>query len=198
MVEKLCSLFGRKICTIEGREYHDFPTIEALRDKNVEGTLKKEKFGYRAAYICNTAGWLSTLGGRTWLSDLRKDNGTSYQAARKQLMTLPGIGPKVADCICLMSLGHLDAIPIDTHIFQVAQRNYLPLLKKQKTVTPKIHSEVGEHLRELWGPLAGWAQAIVFSTKINAKPKSTGTRKRGKSEEDLQSGTVARRKRQKN
>ncbi|XP_050446436.1 N-glycosylase/DNA lyase [Cataglyphis hispanica] len=179
MVEKLCSLFGQKICSIDNREYYDFPTIEALKEKNVESILKREKFGYRAAYIVNTAERLSTLGGKKWLLNLQKENNISYQTAREQLMTLPGIGPKVADCICLMSLGHLDAIPVDTHIFQIAQANYLPYLRKQKTVTPKIHTEVSNYLRGLWGPLAGWAQAIVFSAKINSKSKLIGKRKRG-------------------
>ncbi|KAL6440003.1 hypothetical protein ACFW04_002980 [Cataglyphis niger] len=179
MVEKLCSLFGQKICSIDNREYYDFPTIEALKEKNVESILKREKFGYRAAYIVNTAERLSTLGGKKWLLNLQKENNVSYQTAREQLMTLPGIGPKVADCICLMSLGHLDAIPVDTHIFQIAQANYLPYLRKQKTVTPKIHTEVSNYLRGLWGPLAGWAQAIVFSAKINNKSKLIGKRKRG-------------------
>jgi len=55
-------------------------------------------------------------------------------------------------------------------------------LKKQKTVTPKIHAEISNYLRELWGPLAGWAQAIVFSTKINTKLKSTEKRKYENSE----------------
>lgn len=177
MVEKLCLLFGQKICSIEDKEYYNFPTIEALKEKSVESILRKEKFGYRAAYIVNTAERLSTLGGRNWLLNLQRENDVSYQTAREQLMTLPGIGPKVADCICLMSLGHLDAIPVDTHIFQIAQANYLPHLRKQKTVTPKIHTEISNYLRQLWGPLAGWAQAIVFSAKINTKSKSNGKRK---------------------
>ncbi|GAB1868060.1 DNA-(apurinic or apyrimidinic site) lyase [Camponotus japonicus] len=180
MVEKLCLLFGQKICSIEDREYYDFPTIEALKEKSIESILKREKFGYRAAYIVKTAERLSALGGKKWLLNLQKENNVSYQTAREQLMTLPGIGPKVADCICLMSLGHLDAIPVDTHIFQIAQARYLPHLRKQKTVTPKIHAEVSNYLGELWGPLAGWAQAIVFSAKINIKnqPKLIGKRKR--------------------
>ncbi|XP_012527406.1 N-glycosylase/DNA lyase isoform X1 [Monomorium pharaonis] len=184
MVEKLCSLFGRKICLIEGKEYYDFPTIEVLKEKNVKSILKRERFGYRAEYIVNAAERLSALGGKDWLLNLQREN-VSYHAAREQLMILPGIGPKVADCICLMSLGHLDAIPVDTHIFQIAQANYLPHLKKQKTVTPKIHTEVSNYLRELWGPLAGWAQAIVFSTKINIKSKLNGKQKHKNDNENL-------------
>ncbi|XP_031774389.1 N-glycosylase/DNA lyase [Apis florea] len=167
MVEKLCTLFGEKICSVEGKNYYNFPSIEALASKDIENILKMEKFGYRARYIANAAKCLIELGGKEWLLNLHKKNNVSYIQARKQLITLPGIGPKVADCICLMSLGHLESIPVDTHIFQIARTNYLPHLKQYKTVTPKIHEEVSNYLRELWGPLAGWAQALVFCAKIN-------------------------------
>ena len=180
MVEKLCRLFGEKLCDLDGKEYHDFPKIEALATKKVESILRKEGFGYRAAYIVNTAHKLLELGGRTWLSSLHKDNNSTYESAKESLVTLPGVGPKVADCVCLMSLGHLEAIPVDTHIYQVALANYMPDLKKVNSVTPKIHREVSNHLRELWGPLAGWAQAIVFCAKINSN-QSTSERKQSSS-----------------
>lgn len=173
MVEKLCALFGKKICSVEGEDYYDFPTIEALAKEDVEDKLKEQKFGYRAGYIAKTAKRLMELGGRTWLSSLHEKNNESYAVARSKLVTLPGIGPKVADCVCLMSLGHLSAIPIDTHIFQVARANYLPHFEGRKTVTPKIYNQVGDHLRELWGPFAGWAQALVFCAKINMNAESS-------------------------
>ncbi|XP_033231112.1 N-glycosylase/DNA lyase [Belonocnema kinseyi] len=172
MVEKLCRFFGKKLCDLDGKEYYNFPKIETLATKKVESILKTEGFGYRAAYIVKTAQKLKELGGRTWLSSLHKDNNSSYEFAKENLESLPGVGPKVADCVCLMSLGHLEAIPVDTHIYQVAAANYMPNLKKVKSVTPKIHREVSDHLRELWGPLAGWAQAIVFCAKINNNQSS--------------------------
>lgn len=178
MVEKLCSIFGSQICTIDGKDYYAFPSIEALTEEDTEIKLKNEKFGYRAGYIANTAKSLLKHGGRQWLLNLHKRNNTSYSKAREQLITLPGIGPKVADCICLMSLGHLEAIPVDTHIFQIARANYLPRLVQQKTVTPKIHEEISTYLRELWGPLAGWAQAIVFCAKINSPSTTSSNYKR--------------------
>ena len=48
----------------------------------------------------------------------------NYPAAEEELMKLYGVGRKVADCICLFSLHHLDAFPIDTHINQVLKREY--------------------------------------------------------------------------
>lgn len=61
-----------------------------------------------------------------------------------------------------MSLGHLQAIPVDTHIFQIASRLYMPHLAKQKSVTDKIYNEIGDYFRELYGPLAGWAHTVTF------------------------------------
>lgn len=176
MVEKLSRFFGEKICDLDGEEYYDFPKINSLASDNVESILRKEGFGYRASYIANTAKQLLSLGGREWLTNFHKDSST-YELAKENLITLSGVGPKVADCICLMSLGHLEAIPVDTHIYQVAMANYMPHLKKQKSVTPKVHQEVSECLRKLWGPLAGWAQAIVFCAKINNQSSSQSKEK---------------------
>lgn len=59
-----------------------------------------------------------------------------------------------------MSLGHLEAIPIDTHIYQIAKRCYLKHLPKQKSVNDKLYNEIGDFFRNLYGPLAGWAHTV--------------------------------------
>ncbi len=47
-----------------------------------------------------------------------------YEIARKLLMKLPGVGIKVADCVCLFALHHIQAFPIDTHIKEILKVHY--------------------------------------------------------------------------
>lgn len=53
-----------------------------------------------------------------------------------------------------MSLSHLSAIPVDTHVFQIA-KNYLPELKNAKTVNKKIYSDIADKFRQIYGTHAG-------------------------------------------
>jgi N-glycosylase/DNA lyase len=59
-----------------------------------------------------------------------------------------------------MSMGHLQAVPVDTHVFQIATNWYLPHLKKNKTVTTRVYDEISGHFQGLYGPLAGWAHTV--------------------------------------
>uniref|UniRef100_A0A1B0DRI6 N-glycosylase/DNA lyase n=1 Tax=Phlebotomus papatasi TaxID=29031 RepID=A0A1B0DRI6_PHLPP len=93
-------------------------------------------------------------------------------------MSLTGIGPKVADCICLMSLNHLEAIPVDTHVYQIAGAFYLKKLPKNKSVTTKVYLEIGDEFRKIYGHLAGWAQTVLFCSDLRQfKPEKSLKRK---------------------
>ena len=71
--------------------------------------------------------WIS---GKIYRSDsqdyriLEKIYDMRYHQAKKELMKLCGVGEKVAECICLFALHHMDAFPIDTHIRQVMDVHY--------------------------------------------------------------------------
>ena len=60
-----------------------------------------------------------------------------------------------------MSLDQPGSVPVDTHMLNIARR-YLPHLATQKTITGKVHKEVGEHFRSLLGPWAGKELNVKF------------------------------------
>lgn len=61
-----------------------------------------------------------------------------------------------------MSLNHLEAIPVDTHVLKIALEHYLPKGREVKSMTPKLYNEIGDAFRTTYGPLAGWCQTVLF------------------------------------
>lgn len=121
ILDKLCSICGlvhrqgMKEC---GRvTWYEFPTPEEILEHKDQ--LKSCGLGYREDYIINICesivdGWL----------DLELLKELSYEEAKEYLMQFDGIGPKVADCICLYSLHHMQAFPVDTHIKEIMEREF--------------------------------------------------------------------------
>ncbi|CAG9859673.1 unnamed protein product [Phyllotreta striolata] len=163
MVEKLAQFYGDEICQYDGQTYHSFPTVNSLAPASVEQKLRTNGFGYRAKYISKSAQYIVDKGGEDWLEKLKE---MDYTHDRKALMALTGVGAKVADCISLMSLGHLESVPVDTHVYQIAKRLYMHKLPTTKTVTDKIYSQIGDYFRQLYGPYAGWAQTVLFCADL--------------------------------
>ncbi|XP_065051498.1 N-glycosylase/DNA lyase-like isoform X2 [Rhopilema esculentum] len=163
MVEKLCSNYGDNIGELEGKAYHSFPSLAALSNESVEQKLRELSFGYRAKFIYQCAKKILETGKEGWLHHLRA---VDYKEAHSALCQLPGVGAKVADCVCLMSLDKTEAVPVDTHMWQIAQRDYLPHLKKYKSLTDKIYEEIGDHFRGIYGEYAGWAHSVLFSADL--------------------------------
>ena len=77
----------------------------------------------------------------------------------------------MADCVLLMSLDQPSAVPVDTHMFQIAAKNYMPHLKKYKSVTDKVYKEIGDHFRNLYGSHAGWAHSVNFILDFGIETK---------------------------
>lgn len=148
----------RSLCNEEG-----FLSLDALRSLSPDH-LKGMGFGYRASYITQCA-HLLTAG---FLRDLRS---AAYVDSRQMLMSLPGIGPKVADCICLYGLHHLQAVPTDTHLWAAVTDRYRPDWRGS-SATPARMWEVGELLRDRFGSAAGYAQLLLyFDRQRNARIK---------------------------
>lgn len=178
LVERLCLLYGTKITVLDGTTWHSFPNVSSLAADGVEETLRAQGFGYRAKFIHKSAQMIMKKGGEAWLHSLRS---LPYEECHAQLMTLHGIGAKVSDCICLMSMGHLNAIPVDTHVFQIAARDYLPHLRSCKSLTKKVYSEIADHFRVVFGEYAGWAHSVLFTADLkkfeNVKPENNSPKR---------------------
>ncbi|KAK6841834.1 hypothetical protein PG987_002694 [Apiospora arundinis] len=181
MVHKLCKYYGPLIGHVGEEPFHDFPSPQALRGKGVESHLRELGFGYRAKYIAETARLVSEEKPRGWLESLTNPENpgfdaeedpslgrATYKEAHEQLLTLSGVGPKVADCVCLMGLGWGEAVPVDTHVWQIAQRDYKFGKVKTKTFSKTMYDSVGDHFRKLWGDQAGWAQSVLFTANLKS------------------------------
>ncbi|XP_075956480.1 N-glycosylase/DNA lyase [Anarhichas minor] len=192
MVERLCRALGAPLCQLDETSYYDFPPLSALAGNGVEARLRDLGFGYRARYLQQSAAQILDTHDLQWLDGLRS---TSYLLARDALRTLPGVGTKVADCVCLMSLDKAEAVPVDTHVWQIAKRDYsFAPGSGQKSITDKLHRDLGDFFRKLWGPYAGWAQSVLFCADLKKfqKLKEKAPLKRPKKEEeDEEKVTVA-------
>ncbi|KAJ4916347.1 N-glycosylase/DNA lyase OGG1 [Raphanus sativus] len=165
MVDFVSSL-GLYLGEVEGFEFHQFPSLVRL-SRVSEDELRKAGFGYRAKYITGTVSALQSKpgGGDEWLMSLRK---LDLQDAIAALCTLPGVGPKVAACIALFSLDQHSAIPVDTHVWQIATRYLVPDLAGAK-LTNKLCSRVAEAFVSKYGEYAGWAQTLLFIAELPAQ-----------------------------
>jgi N-glycosylase/DNA lyase len=75
--------------------------------------------GYRSEYLEKM--YIYGAEHPEFISELEK---MDFQTAFEFLKGFKGIGAKVANCICLFGLHHVDAFPIDTHIKQILSENY--------------------------------------------------------------------------
>lgn len=148
--------YGTKIATFEGNEFYSFPSAGRLAGMEVEKELRGLGFGYRAKFIQQTAQEISENKPKGWLDGLRK---CSYEKVHSSLCELSGVGAKVADCVSLMSLDKFEAVPIDTHVWQIAIRDYrMKRLQRGSNLNKTVYNTVADAFRELWGSHAGWVK----------------------------------------
>jgi len=112
-IERVCEKYG------EGKAgYFTFPKPEKLAAATKED-LRKLKLGYRDEYIIKAAQAITN--GEINLANLMK---CSYEDAAKELKNIRGVGDKVANCISLYGLHHIDAFPVDVWIAKVLKEIY--------------------------------------------------------------------------
>lgn len=163
MLNNMAQKFGERV-TFEAHNFYTFPTSEQLHDAT-ELDLMNCGLGYRAKYVLATT--KKVCDGSIDFDVLKK---LPYLEAKKQLMALPGVGTKVADCVLLFSLGKTDAFPVDIWIKRVILNRYSEKLSPSFFKKLSSHSSLGsgdyERLnafgRRYFGKYAGYAQEYLY------------------------------------
>jgi len=146
-VEKISQKYGKKII-FNNEENYAFPTPEELF-RATEKELRECGVGFRDKYIVQACKEIVT-----GIIDLEKISQLETEKAKKELLKITGVGPKVADCILLFSMGKTDAFPIDVWVKKIMENLYI-----KHEVTLK---EIEKYSKEKFGSYAGIAQQYLF------------------------------------
>jgi len=144
-VEALCDALGRQ----SGFRRNTYPSPEAVL-RGGEQTLRNARCGFRAKYLAAAAEKI--LSGEVLLSDLES---LSTPVARSELMRLPGVGRKVADCVLLFAYHRLETFPVDVWVKRAMARLY----PETERMDAKRVAEEGERR---FGRYAGYAQEYLY------------------------------------
>ncbi|MEM3670654.1 MAG: DNA glycosylase [Thermoprotei archaeon] len=164
MILNLNAMFGDSVDTPYG-SCRTFPSAARLSAASIRD-LKKCGLGYRAPMLREAARMVHS--GEVDLDSLRR---LGYSEAVKGLQRLPGVGPKVADCVALLSLGKLESFPVDKWIRRIVADHYYwaleprdaQVLKDEKrSVSPSVYVRVGNAMRSLFGEYSGYAQNYLY------------------------------------
>ncbi|MBI4146968.1 hypothetical protein HY489_06565 [Candidatus Woesearchaeota archaeon] len=124
---------------------HTFPKPGMLHDLE---KIKRCATGFRAKYIHQA----NSLVDDEYFEKLRTKK---YAEAHEQLMELPGVAEKVADCICIFALCKTEAFPVDVWIERIMKQTY-PETKKMK------NKQIRQFASDRWGKNAGYAQQFLY------------------------------------
>ncbi|MDR1559862.1 MAG: DNA-3-methyladenine glycosylase 2 family protein [Clostridiales bacterium] len=145
ITDALAKRFGRRI----EDDAYAFPTTDELARASLDELLDC-KTGFRAKYISEAA--KKAASGEF---DLNALNDMPSEAAREALMTIKGVGAKIADCVLLFALGRTEVFPTDVWIKRVSQHFYF---NKQDASVTEIHKLASNR----FGEYAGFAQQYLY------------------------------------
>lgn len=156
IIEKLCFSLGEKR-TFLGQEYYTFPSAKVMAEKDVS-FYKSLGLGYRAEYVKSFAEYVANG------FDLKSLNLMQTEKLKSTLISLKGIGPKVADCISLFGYKKTDSFPVDTWIEKVYREDLSGKLTDRK----KIADELVKRFKDK----AGYYQQYLFYYKRSIEYKN--------------------------
>ena len=150
IIALLCERYGEPVPVLSGwPPAFAFPSPARLA-RATEAELRACKMGFRAPYLRATA---ETIAGG--LFEPGRLHGLPAEVARGELMKLPGVGRKIADCVLLFAYGCQSAFPVDVWIMKALRRLYFP---RRRVTLRHLHQFAATH----FGPRAGYAQQYLF------------------------------------
>ena len=159
IIERICQKYGKEIIWNE-KKYYTFPTIENLKNVSIE-EYRELGTGFRDKRMYETVQILSS--NKVDINSWYRENNT--EIVREELLTLSGVGPKVADCILLFSdLKRFDVFPIDVWVRRVMNELYI----KNSDETKVSKKQIEKIALEKFGTLKGLAQQYLFYWKREA------------------------------
>lgn len=149
IVADISAKFGTYKGTYGGADMYTFPTLEQLANASEED-FKELKTGFRAPYIMDAI--RRNMAGQFDINELKS---MDYDSCIKELMTIKGVGEKVANCVSLFGLGKKEAFPVDVWIKRIMETMYFDGVD-----TPK--DKIAAYAKEQFGELGGFAQQYLF------------------------------------
>ncbi len=155
IINRLCENLGEEK-TFMGRKYKGFPTPAKMAEMPLD-FYKNIGLGYRAEYIKRLADDIA--------NGLNIEEFSKLQTAelRKKLISLYGVGPKVADCVMLFAYHRSDSFPVDTWIEKVYRENFGGEEKSREKITAFFNGQFGQN--------AGYYQQYMFYYKRSLEEK---------------------------
>ncbi len=150
IVGLLCERHGEVAPAPDGHApAHGFPSPAQLA-RLTEAELRSCKMGFRAPYLLGTA---------RVIADGELDPARLHEMpvaeARAKLLKLPGVGPKIADCVLLFAYGFQDAFPVDVWVMRALRQLYFP---RRRPSAPRLRRFTATY----FGRNAGYAQQYLF------------------------------------
>ena len=150
IVALLCARYGRQLPTpADALPAYSFPSARTLADLT-EADLRACKMGFRAPYLWQTASFVAD-----GVVDLKTVGKRPLDEAREILTSLPGVGPKIADCVLLFAYGFQQAFPVDVWVLRALRELYFP---RRRPSVRRLREFSSTH----FGPFAGYAQQYLF------------------------------------
>ena len=130
-------------------EDYSFPNAQRLSQAKAEDLREHARVGFRDERIVKSSEMI-----RDSQVDIPKVYEMNLDDARDELMKLPGVGPKVADCCLLFAFKKPQSFPVDVWIKRTMEALFL-----KREVPLKEVAKLG---RETFGEYAGYAQQYIF------------------------------------